>query len=132
MDTKDIAQWIAIAVTLIISVLVPLLTQIANNKHQEKMQKAKLEREKEQEKELAYREFLSEVNTMLALSGYSDRDNIAKAGASVGKLYMFAPADWWNDIDELATNIKEFNYDEVRRIMFRLSPKIVDELNKQR
>lgn len=32
MKATDIAPWIAIAVTLILSILAPLFTQIANNK----------------------------------------------------------------------------------------------------
>ncbi|MBO5850993.1 MAG: hypothetical protein J6R29_01525 [Clostridia bacterium] len=43
MDWKDLAPWIAIAITLALSILVPFFTQIANNKHQRKMQKEKLD-----------------------------------------------------------------------------------------
>ena len=50
MEWKDLAPWIAIAVTLILSILVPLFTQIANNKHQRKMQKEKLEYDEKQKK----------------------------------------------------------------------------------
>ena len=37
MEWKDLAPWIAIAITLALSILVPFFTQIANNKHQRKM-----------------------------------------------------------------------------------------------
>ena len=48
MEWKDLAPWIAIAITLALSILVPFFTQIANNKHQRKMQKEKLEFEQSQ------------------------------------------------------------------------------------
>ena len=43
MEWKDLVPWIAIAITLALSILVPFFTQIANNKHQRKIQKEKLE-----------------------------------------------------------------------------------------
>lgn len=33
MGWKDLAPWIAIAITLALSILVPLFTQMANNAH---------------------------------------------------------------------------------------------------
>lgn len=39
MDWKDLAPWLALAITLALSILVPLFTQIANNKFQLKMYK---------------------------------------------------------------------------------------------
>ena len=50
MEWKDLAPWIAIAITLILSILVPLFTQIANNSHQRKMQREKFEYEQKQKK----------------------------------------------------------------------------------
>ena len=40
----ELAPWIAIAFTLALSILVPLFTQIANNRFQLKMQKNKEEK----------------------------------------------------------------------------------------
>ena len=48
MEWKDLAPWIAIAFTLALSILVPLFTQIANNRHQRKMQREKFEYEQRQ------------------------------------------------------------------------------------
>ena len=41
MEWKDLAPWIAVAFSLGLSILVPLFTQMANNRHQRKMQKEK-------------------------------------------------------------------------------------------
>ena len=48
MEWKDLAPWIAIAITLALSILVPLFTQIANNRHQRKLQQEQFEREERQ------------------------------------------------------------------------------------
>lgn len=47
MEWKDLAPWIAIAITLALSILVPLFTQIANNRFQLKLEK---QREEQAEK----------------------------------------------------------------------------------
>ena len=57
MEWKDLAPWIAIAITLALSILVPFFTQIANNKHQRKMQKEKLEFEQSQNKLKVFENF---------------------------------------------------------------------------
>ena len=68
MEWKDIAPWIAIAVTLILSILVPLFTQIANNRHQRKMQKEKFEYEQSQKRTEAYESFLLSVGGIITSS----------------------------------------------------------------
>ena len=61
MEWKDLAPWIAIAITLALSILVPFFTQIANNKHQRKMQKEKLEFEQSQNKIKVFQNFLLDI-----------------------------------------------------------------------
>lgn len=50
---------------LALSILVPLFTQIANNAHQRKMQKEKLDYERVQEKEKLYKAFLLNVGAAI-------------------------------------------------------------------
>ena len=59
MTWENLAPWIAIAFTLALSILVPLFTQIANNKHQRKMQKEQREYEQSQRKRQVYEKFLT-------------------------------------------------------------------------
>ena len=99
MDWKDLAPWIAIAITLSLSILVPLFTQIANNAHQMKMQKEKLDYERAQEKEKVYKAFLLNVGGAIA---HATGEALIEAGASVYQIYLYAPTEWWEDLDALA------------------------------
>lgn len=126
MEWKDLAPWIAIAVTLILSILVPLFTQIANNNHQRKMLKEKLEYEKHQEKEKVYREFLKKVGGVIFCS---TPDSLIEAGAIMYQVYLFSPSEWWADLDKLTELIKTYQWEMARETMQRLSRLISEELN---
>lgn len=130
MEWKDLAPWIAIAITLALSILVPLFTQLANNKHQRKMQKEKFNYEKSQEKDKVFKEFLINVGAVVTVARYSDTKDIVKAGASLHQLYIYAPIDWWDDLDLLSKHIKEFEWEKAKPIMEKLSRLISEELNK--
>lgn len=132
MEWKDLAPWIAIAVTLILSILVPLFTQIANNNHQRKMQREKIEYEKSQEKENIYKKFLLEVGAVVTTAGYSSKEMIEKAGASLHQLYIYAPSEWWNDLDFLSNYIKDFEWEQAKPIMEKLSRLIAEEIKKDK
>ena len=69
MEWKDLAPWIAIAITLALSILVPFFTQIANNNHQRKMQKEKLEFEQLQNKLKVFKNFLLDVGGLVGSDG---------------------------------------------------------------
>lgn len=131
MEFKDLAPWIAIAFTLALSILVPLFTQIANNNHQRKMQCEKIEYEKSQEKRKAYEQFLLDIGGVVTAANYSKSEDFLQAGASLHKLYIYAPSMWWNDLDSLSKHIKKFEWDEAKLIMQKLSRLISEELNKK-
>ena len=130
MDLKDLAPWIAIAFTLALSILVPLFTQIANNTHQRKMQREKFEYEEKQKKTQAFETFLSEVGGLITAHGHVDKIHLAKAGAALHQLYVYAPDDWYLDLDELMELMMEFDWDEAKSIIRKLSRLISKELNK--
>lgn len=48
MEWGELTPWITISITLAISILVPLFTQIANNCHQRKMQRNSFRHEESQ------------------------------------------------------------------------------------
>ena len=121
MEWKDIAPWIAIAVTLILSILVPLFTQIANNRHQRKMQKEKFEYEQSQKRTEAYESFLLSVGGIITSSAYSSYEWVNKAGADLHRMYLYAPKDWWADLDELTNCIEQEQWEKSKKIMQKLS-----------
>ena len=127
MEWKDLAPWIAIAFTLALSILVPLFTQIANNNHQRKMQREKIEYEENQKKTKAFEAFLLDVGGAVV-----DRspDNLEKAGSSLFRLYVYAPEQWLNDLDALADSMRKGETGNASAIMQKIARLIADELNK--
>ena len=77
MTWETLAPWIAIAFTLALSILVPLFTQIANNRFQLRMQKNRDEQNRRnsvfEEKRRIYSDFLNNVGANIA---YSTKENI--------------------------------------------------------
>ena len=130
MDWKDLAPWIAIAITLILSILVPLFTQIANNKHQRKMQREKIEYEQKQKKIKAFESFLLDVGGVITADGNIDRTDLSKAGATIHQLYIYCPIEWYDDLDSLTELIMKYEWHKAKGIVQKLSRLISEELNK--
>lgn len=125
MDWENLAPWIAIAITLALSILVPVFTQIANNSHQRKMQREKIEYEQSQRKRNVYEQFLLNVgNTVMT------RSNLDNAGASVYEMYIYAPVEWHQKLDDLSYNLHNYQWENVRTLLEELSKLISDELRK--
>lgn len=131
MELKDLAPWIAIAITLILSILVPLFTQIANNRHQRKLQREKFEYEEKQKKTKAFETFLSEVGGVITANGYGEKDVMSQAGAAIHQLYIYAPLEWCNDMDKLTGYIMKYDWDKALPLIQKLSRLISGELKKQ-
>ena len=130
MEWKDLAPWIAIAFTLALSILVPLFTQIANNSHQRKMQREKFEYEEMQKKTKAYETFLSVVGGTITAREYIEKEALARAGGALHQLYIYVPAEWYDDLDKLTEYITNFQWDEARALNQKISRLISEELNK--
>lgn len=130
MEWKDLAPWIAIAFTLALSILVPLFTQIANNNHQRKMQREKMDYEQRQKKIRIYETFLSDVGGLVTAKGYVEKEQLIKSGAALHQLYVYAPTEWYNDLDELMEYMMMFKWNEAKPIIQKFSRIISEEINK--
>ena len=130
MGWKDLAPWIAIAFTLALSILVPLFTQIANNNHQRKMQREKMDYEQRQKKIRVYETFLSDVGGLVTAKGYVEKEQLIKSGAALHQLYVYAPTEWYNDLDELMEYMMMFKWNEAKPIIQKFSRIISEEINK--
>ena len=92
MELKDLAPWIAIAITLALSILVPLFTQIANNRHQRKMRYDEIKYDEANKKRIVYEDFLLKVGAVVADASH---DNLTQAGAIIKQMYIYSPEEWW-------------------------------------
>lgn len=127
MELKDLAPWIAIAITLALSILVPLFTQIANNRHQRKLQQEQFEREQKQKKIIVYEEFLKNVGSAIVIS---TNENLSQAGSSIYQMYIYAPKEWREKLDMLYKFMENCRWDEATKMLQVVSGLIADELKK--
>ena len=126
MTWDTLAPWMALAFTLALSILVPLFTQIANNRHQRKMQQEKIHYEERQAKQKAYADFLLKVGAAIT---YSTGESMQEAGAALFQVYAYAPASWWDDLDKLSQLLRKYEWDDAQTILQELSRLIAEELN---
>lgn len=121
MELKELAPWIAIAITLALSIMVPLFTQIANNNHQRKLQREKMEFEQTQKKFKAYEEFLFHVGGTVTAGRYNTKDTLSLAASSIHVLYIYAPVEWQEDLDKLSLLISKLEWEKAIPIVQKLS-----------
>ena len=125
MTWETLAPWIAIAFTLALSILVPLFTQIANNRHQRKMQKEQREYDQSQKKRQVYEKFLTTMGAFVI-----SRSDFDKACASLYEMYIYSPIEWRNELDRLSLLLDDNQFIQARNILEQLAKKISDDLNK--
>lgn len=128
MNWFDMAPWIAIALTLILSIITPLLTQIANNKFHLKQQKLKDNQTKQEEKYKVYKEFAECVGSCIS---YATAEKVQAAGASIQKMYFFIPEEHWKDLDALFSLLRKKEWDKAEVLMKDLSRTAASLLNEQ-
>ena len=127
MELKELAPWIAIAITLALSILVPLFTQIANNRHQRKMMEDQVKREESQKKIKAYEDFILKVGAAIT---YASKENLDIAGACLYQIYLYCPKEWFNDLDRLADVVRNHDWETANTIMQKLIRLMSDDINK--
>ena len=101
MEWGELLPWITISITLAISILTALFTQISNNCHQRKMQNDAVRHEENQARTPAFEMFLSDVGGVITAKCRVEKESLFQAGAALHKLYVHAPSEWFDDLDLL-------------------------------
>ncbi len=125
MTIEEITPWLAIAITLILSILVPLFTQIANNRFQLKMKKKDIEAEIQNKKFFAYEEYFQKVGGCVL---YAQKENLSDAGASIQRLYAYLPENEWETLDKLFAEINNKDWAGARNDMKSISKWIANDM----
>lgn len=126
MDWSATAAWIALVISVIGTIVGPIVTAIINNRHQLKLRKLDIKQHSIETYETrrfeAINTFLSQVGHCLS---YSDIEGIKSCGSSYFCVYQFVPADMWPELDQLYNKlISDESSDEVelfQAITHRLS-----------
>ena len=137
MTLENLAPWIAIAITLALSILVPLFTQIANNRFQYKKAKQDYEFKKKDEqlkkRSDAYENFLMNVGAAIE---YRSADTLRTAGSSIGQIYLYVPEDMYIKLDYLFSCLRQYKWDiaetqylELTKLICELNSKVENEKN---
>ena len=127
MTIAEIAPWIAIAITLILSILIPLFTQLANNKFQLKMKKMEIELANKETKSKAYEEYFQKVGNLVIYGNNSDFPN---AGSAIQRLYAFLPEEEWEQLDKLFSAIRDEKLEIAKGYMEHISKWIAKDLSE--
>lgn len=131
MTFETLAPWIAIAITLALSILVPLFTQIANNRFQYKKAKQEHEFAKEDEQRKnrvkAYENFLMSVGGAIE---YRNAEALRAAGSSIGQIYLYVPEELYEKLDALFNSIRKYEWDIAEKRYLELT-KLICEENSQ-
>ena len=131
MTLETLAPWIAIAITLALSILVPLFTQIANNRFQYKKAKQEHEFAKEDERRKnrvkAYENFL--MNVAAAIE-YRTEETLTSAGSSIGQVYLYVPEELYGKLDALYNSLRKSDWDTAEVRYLELTKLICDENSK--
>lgn len=131
IDINELAPWVAIAVTLILSILVPVFSQIANNRFQ--LKKAKQDRKLDEEREKlskkteAYEHFLMDVGSAIA---FRTKENVAQAGASIGRIYLYVPAEWYSKLDQLHFFLYDSEWGKAENLYTELAKMVAEEYRR--
>ncbi len=127
MNIIELAPWFAIAITLILSILVPVFTQKANNRFQIKLKKLEYINKEAERKINAYEEYFQKVGGCVL---YAQKENISDAGASIQRLYAYLPEDNWDLLDSLFDSIKAYEWDIAKQEMKKVSKIIASDIHK--
>lgn len=132
MTFENLAPWIAIAITLALSILVPLFTQIANNRFQYKKAKQDHQFAKEDEqlknRSKAYENFLMSVGAAIE---YRNGDALRAAGSSIGQIYLYVPNDYYEKLDVLFNDIRLYKWDKAQVEYLELAKLICNENTRE-
>ena len=130
VDWNATAAWIAILVTLAITIITPALTSFLNNRFQLHLKKMELQESAENElfsKKLETYE--GALRTIGNCIHYYSPDNRAIFGEYLYKLYLYLPEEHWPVLDSLVKDFEEDAREQIWEDFLALSKILSRELN---
>ena len=131
MTWETLAPWMALVFTLALSILVPFFNQKEN--HRFLLKKETLDRElaekdaKFSKRVEAYEHFLMDVGAAME---YRNGTNVPIAGASIARLYLYTPEEWWTDLDKLHRCLYNSKWEEAETQFLELAKMVSEEYQK--
>lgn len=131
VDWSATAAWVTVLLTLIVSIVSPVITTFLNHRFQLKMRKLEL---LEHELDRFYEKKVSTIETFLSAVGkcsaFATNDLVKECGHSFYNIYLYTPVSLWSDIDRMHKLISEGNWPEVQAFLPCLSKSLAEILEK--
>ena len=125
MNWNDLAPWIAIVITVALSILVPLFTQMKSNRFQRKMMEEERKNKKEDAKRVAYEQFLKSANSWVQ---FRTGEALAKVGEEIGNIYLYAPERLFPKITKFSEMVMDTQYKEARKFLEEMAVELAADL----
>ena len=130
IDWNSTAAWLAIFVTLAISIITPAVSTFLTNRFQLKLKRMELIHN---EQEAAYNQKLISFENALRDLGkflhFTSNDNFASVGEHLYELYLYLPPEHWPLLDSLATSLQEEDCSLAHSQLIELSKILSKELS---
>ena len=112
IDWSTLAAWIDLGISLIGTIISPIITTILTNRHQIKLrdkdiQQKALEKYGDQRFN-AINNFISKVGRCLS---YADEQSMLGVGEAYHCIYQYVPTDFWSELDEFFCLLTSYKFD---------------------
>ena len=127
VDWSATAAWIMLALTLVISIISPVITTYLNNRFQ--LKRIKLENENK-EKEVYYQKRQATIDAFISSTGkcifLANSNSYRELGEAFYSIYLYVPSSLWPDIDKLLELANKGNWDEARKHFIKVSKSLAE------
>lgn len=108
LDWSATAAWIALAISIVGTIVGPIVTTILTNRHQLKIHQMQALDRANTEKDQIIRDCISSIGSCIA---YGNNDNIISCGKCFPKIYSYVPLEKWPLLDSFYQALAEHNGD---------------------
>lgn len=125
MDWSATAAWIALAISIIGTIVSPIITSVITNRHQLELRKMDIEQraveQYNKQRFLAIDSFISKAGRCLA---HPTTDNAREFGDCFHNIYPYVSCDLWDKLDKLYSAVISNNWSTAKD----LHPEIIHAL----
>lgn len=113
LDWSATAAWIALIISIVGTVVGPIVTTTLTNRHQLKLRDLELKQNRIDEYEKlryqAINNFISNTGKLLACA---DVSTSKESGSTYHNVYIYVPKEMWPELDSLYESIDSLHWDE--------------------
>lgn len=131
IDWSATAAWTALIISIVGSIIGPIISAIFTNRHQLKMHQlssyeTQLSRYNESRSKV-FSDFVSCVGKCIA---FCNNENLADCGAAYFQIYQYIPKTYWDSLDKLYVSLCETDLDTASSIYPQIIH-LIGELSKE-